>query len=69
MDNEEITIIYAMIFMFSLLVLLFTSYNFPHNIPILITIYGLMIIVGLSAYHALDSAIGPLDNTSRFKNK
>ena len=56
MDNEEISIIYAGLFAVCLLMLLFTSYNFTHNIPALVIIYGLMIITGLATFHAMGSA-------------
>ena len=56
MDKEEINILYAMIFIFSLLALLFTSYNFK-DLPSLVLIYGLMVITGLSTFHALGATI------------
>lgn len=55
MDNEAILLIYVGLFSISLTMLLFTSYNFTHNIPVLILIFGLMIITFLATHHAINS--------------
>jgi hypothetical protein len=63
MDNEEISIIYTGVFVFCLLILLFTSYNFKDNIPALVITYGVMVITGLSVFHALGSVQDFIDDS------
>jgi len=58
MENHEINILYVGVFSFCLLALLFTSYNFK-DLPSLALIYGLMVITGLSVFHALGAALPP----------
>lgn len=56
MDNDDILVIYVILFAFCLLTLLFTSYNFTHNIPALLIIYPMMIITALCMLYSIGLA-------------
>lgn len=68
MDYDEWYLLYVGILVFCELMLLFTSYNFYHNIPALIITYGVMIITGLTMFHALGSVQDYISSGTDDKN-